>query len=199
MPNVTLICVSNSRQYYQTLDARVRSRLNAALVEFRPYDREQIGQILEQRAEMVSNLAGLQDKLKERIARVARGDARVALRTLQHAIVAAEAAGARQLLPEHVRAGQREAREAKNRYVLAKLGEHHTLIYGIIQDGREVESGDLWREYRLRCRRARMRPAAPRTFSLYLRRLIDWNLLVHRRKLGVKGNIRVFGVRNGSR
>jgi Cdc6-like AAA superfamily ATPase len=198
LPNVALICICGSRQYYHSLDSRVKSRLDAFLVEFEPYPTEQLKDIVRRRAEAVLEPGALDEGTVAKIAKDASGDARRALQMLRHAIVAAEAAGAKCVLPQHVRAGHTPTQQEQNQFLAAKLGEHCGLIYRIIHEQGELLSGGLWQEYRRRCCRARLRPAAARTFSLYLRRLIDSGLVVQRRVLGVKGNIRALRVRDGT-
>lgn len=194
LPNVTLICICNSRYYYQTLDSRVRSRLNAVLIEFAPYRQEDVEQILRHRAEGGLRADTLDDEAVSWIAKLANGDARVALQTLRHAATTAEAAAGERIETANIKPAYQTAVETKQRYLLAKLGEHHGLIHRIIRDRGEIASGELWAEYLNRCRRTKMAPAAPRTFSLYVKRLLEANLVSHRRAVGVKGNVRVFRI-----
>jgi cell division control protein 6 len=196
LPNVALICICGRRQYYHYLESRVKSRLDALLVEFRPYATEQLKDIVRRRSEAVLEPGALDEGTVAKIAKDANGDARRALQMLRHAIVAAEAAGAKCVLPQHVRAGHTPTQQEQHQFLAAKLGEHCGLIYRIIHEQGEVQSGGLWQEYRRRCRRARLRPAAARTFSLYLKRLIDSGLVVQRRVLGVRGNVRTLRVRD---
>jgi Cdc6-like AAA superfamily ATPase len=192
LPQVVLICITNSRYFYHTLDSRARSRLDAVLVEFQPYGAEEIEAILRHRAELALGSVELGEDTEKRIARLANGDCRVALQTLRQAAVAAEAAGTRRIQPNHIRTGHTLALEAKTRYLLAKLGEQHSLICKIIKERGEISSGDLRQEYLRRCRRARLPPVATRTFSLYLKRLEEMHVVATRRVLGVRGNIRIF-------
>ena len=193
MPRVALLCISNSRQFYYSLDGRARSRLDAVLVEFKPYTARQINEILRYRAELIFG-ADLDGQTQDRIARLAHGDARTALQTLRSAAVAAEMVGAKRILAQHVRTGHDGAVEAKNRYLLAKLGDHHVLIYRIVEDRRQIQSGELWKEYVNRCRQLGVRPAASRTFSQYVKCLVEAHLIVRRRVLGARGNVWTFRV-----
>lgn len=195
MPNIGLICICNSRYFYYVLDSRVRSRLDASLLEFRAYSDNEIQEILKQRAETGLREGSCKNDVFRRVAKLARGDARVAIQTLKHAANYADVFASSRIQNEHVKSGLTIARNAKKKYVLQKLSDHHQLVYGIIQDFGEIRSGELWKEYQLRCKQADLQAAAHRTFSLYVKRLEELNLIFSTRALGIKGNVRVFSVR----
>ena len=77
---------------------------------------------------------------------------------------------------------------------LEKLSEHHKLIHGIIREKGEIQSGPLWKEYLERCRKAELKAAASRTFTLYVKQLAEVDLVNYKRALGIKGNVRIFSV-----
>ncbi|MDA2912525.1 AAA family ATPase [Acidobacteriia bacterium AH_259_A11_L15] len=195
IPSVTLICICNSRYFYYILDSRVRSRLDAVLLEFKPYALEDVQEILRQRAELGLKPEAAKQAVLRKVARLANGDARIAIQTLRHAASYADVYAGDRIQADHVKSGHSIARNAKKKYVLGKLSDHHQLIYGIIQDFGEVRSGELWKEYLLRCKQAGMPSAAPRTFSLYIKKLEEVDLVTSARALGIKGNVRVFRVR----
>ena len=97
--------------------------------------------------------------------------------------------------PDYIKNGLGKARNAKRKYLLRGLSEHHQLIYGIIQDFVQIKSGELWNEYLRRCKKAKMPTAAPRTFNGYVRKLEELDLILGTRALGVKGNVRTFTTR----
>lgn len=197
IPNIGLVCICNSRYFYYVLDSRVRSRLDAALMEFRSYTPDEVATILQQRTEVALRQGSCGTDVLKKLAKLSGGDARVAIQTLKHAAGYAEVFASDRIHEEHIKGGLSIARNAKKKYVLAKLSEHHQLIYGIIQDLGEIRSGELWKEYVRRCKKVQMRFAASRTFSLYLRRLEDLGLVIGTRALGIKGNVRIFRIRNG--
>lgn len=197
IPNITLICICNSRYFYYVLDNRVRSRLDAVLLEFKAYNQDQVSDILRQRAEAGLREGSYREDVLKRVAQLSKGDARVAIQTLKHAANYAEVFASERIQLEHIRGGLGIARNARKKYMLAKLPDHHQLIYGIIQDYGETRSGELWKEYQQRCTQAGLAVAAPRTFSLYVKRLEELNLVIGTRALGIKGNVRIFRVRNG--
>lgn len=194
IPNLCLICICNTRYFYSVLDSRVRSRLDAVLVEFKAYSESEIAEIVKQRVEIGLREGSCADGIIRRVAKLAKGDARIAIQTLKHAANYADVYASNSIQQHHVKSGVTIARNAKKKYVLQKLSEHHQLIYGIVQDFGEIRSGELWTEYLRRCKQAGMQAAAPRTFSLYLKRLEDLQIVTSSRALGVKGNVRVFRV-----
>lgn len=195
MPNVALICICNSRHFYYTLDSRVRSRLDAVLIEFKLYTQEQIEEILRQRAELGLKGEQTEEDIFQKIGQLANGDARVAIQTLRHAVSAADGNRSAQILAHHLKTAHRSAGDAKKKYLLAGLGDHFKVIYEVIRARGQIESGLLWKEYLNYCKKAKLQAAAPRTFSLYLKRLAELDLIAYRRALGVKGNIRIFEIR----
>ena len=194
LPNVQLVCVCNSRYFYHTLDTRVRSRLDASVIEFPSYSPGEIKEIVEQRAELALREGTYDERVLTRIAEYSGGDARMAVQALRTAASYADVVSSDRVRVEHVRRGFALARGEKRKYTLTKLSDHHQMIYGIIQEMSEIHSGDLWREYLLRCKHAQLRPAASRTFSLYLKRLEKLKLIFARRALGIRGNVRIFSV-----
>jgi len=195
IPNIGLLCISNSSYFFYVLDSRVRSRLDPALVEFKPFSAEEVEEILSLRAQIGLQEGSYKNQILRSVAKLARGDARVAIQTLRHAASYAEVYSSTSINQSHVRSALSIAKNSKKKYVLQKLSDHHQLIFGIIQDFGEIRSGELWKEYLHRCKKAGMQAAASRTFSLYLRRLEDLQMVASSRALGIKGNVRIFRVR----
>ena len=83
LENVGIICISNSQQALFELDARVRSRINPYSVAFPAYSHGDLVEILGYRAETVLAASTYSRKDLTRIAEMASGDARVAIRSLQ--------------------------------------------------------------------------------------------------------------------
>lgn len=197
IPNVGLMLICNSRYFYYVLDSRVRSRLDAMLLEFKTYSPDQIAEILRQRAESGLREGAYGEQILRRVAQLSRGDARVAIQTLKHAANYADVFASERIQQDHIKSGLSIARNAKKKYLLQKLSDQHQLIYGIIQDFGEIRSGELWKEYLRRCKQAGIAAAASRTFSLYVRKLEELNLIMSTRALGIKGNVRIFRTRSG--
>lgn len=192
LTNVAVVCICNSRYYYQALDERVKSRLAVALLEFRAYATEAIREILNQRAARGLFPDTLDPQLLVDIATAAAGDARTAIQTLRQAALAAETTGVPAIQAGHVSASHTFALSVKHKYLLDKLSEHHRSIYEIVKASTEIRSAELRGEYVRRCAVQIRRPVSPRTFSLYVKQLVAAGLLHQRRALGIKGNARIF-------
>jgi len=97
---------------------------------------------------------------------------------------------------KHIMAGQTSARDFRKEVLLAKLSSHHRLLYDLVKQGGEINSGELWEAYLAESRRLGRPAIALRTFSEYMNRLIELELVRWDRAL-VRGKVRVFRVENG--
>jgi cell division control protein 6 len=189
--NVGLICVCNSRSVLYSMDERIKSRLNARQIEFIPYTEDDLSYILKQRAEFALYPGTWSDKTLSRIAELAEGDARVAIQTLKNAAYNSENDFCRQIEEKHIQAGYNSAKDLKKTYLLNKLTTHHRMLYEIVKERREINSGELWETYLERCKAENKPAIALRTFSEYMNKLIELDLVRWDRAL-VRGKVRVF-------
>jgi len=177
LPNTGLICVAGSTRALAVMDARVRSRLSPAVIHMSAYTQREIEAILEDRARRALAPGSWSPSVLREIAKGARGDARVAIRTLRQAAAAAEEAGrdhideraASQVLkPWHtILKEQRHAGLTADERAIVQLAAR----YGPVGTTR------LRQLYAARCRREGQPPVARRTFSKYVRRLAAAGLL----------------------
>lgn len=177
MGNAGVVCVSNSRAPLLTLEGRVRSRLNPTIITFDPYGTEDLRRILDARAKQALILNSYTPELLERIAHLADGDARVAIRTLSQAAQQAEAQGARSISIDQIERVLANTRTLRTQYTLGKLTEHHRMVYELVQAAGEIQSPVLWAAYLERCKAANRQPVAERTFTLYLNVLVNQGFL----------------------
>lgn len=190
--NIGIICISQCDKTYHCLDQRVRSRLSARTLEFQPYAIEQILKILEDRAKASLKPGSWNNAVLSNVAGVAQGDARVAIEMLKGAAEHAESKG-QKLDAEHLHDISKEAKGVETHHALGKLTEHHRIIYRIIENKPDINSGDLWKAYEDFCKHAGFQTLARRTFSAYVMALENLNL-VHSEKLAVKGKVKRFRV-----
>ena len=108
-----LILISQNLTFLEQLDKSVKSMLGATFIEFPPYTKDQIYEILLDRAktalydhaysediiEMISDISGIEPNSKDE----QRGDARYAIDVLWRAGKIAELNNASRIMPEHVR------------------------------------------------------------------------------------------------
>lgn len=189
--NVGLICVCNSRSVLYSMDERIKSRLNAKQIEFNPYTEDDLVYILERRAELALHPQSWNRNTLSRIASLAEGDARVAIQTLKNSAYNAENDLAGKIREKHIKEGYNSAKDIKKTYLLNKLTTHHRLLYDLVKEKKTIHSGKLWKLYLERCASLKKQPIALRTFSEYMNKLIELDLVQWDRAL-VRGKVRVF-------
>jgi len=113
---------------------RIRSRLNARQIECRPYCEVYLVFILERRASLALYPGSWTKKTLEVIARLAHGDARVAIQTLKNAGYAAEKEGSEAIEEKHIKEAYSKAKDIMKTYLLNKLSEHHRMLYAIVKE-----------------------------------------------------------------
>ena len=99
-------------------------------LQLRPYDAEDLAEIVRFRASLAVRPGACSDEVTKQIARaaVASGDARFALELLAGAARAAEQAGATEISPEHVRAAKGSIYPTLTESKLDELGETELLV-----------------------------------------------------------------------
>lgn len=191
--NVGLVIISNSRDIVLNMDERITSRLNARHIEFSPYEPKDLTSILETRANSAIAKGSFENALLSQIAGLSGGDARRAFQTLASAARWAESECCDTIDAKHVQAGLAASKEAKKALLLERLTSHHRLLYDLVKEHGQINSGELWEAYLDDCR-SRDKPAiALRTFSEYMNRLIELDLVRWDRAL-IRGKVRVFRV-----
>ncbi len=191
--NIGLICVCNSRSVLYAMDERIKSRLNAKQLEFNHYSESDLAFILKRRAELALYPGSWSDKTLNRIAALAEGDARVAIQTLKNAAYNAENCLSRTIKEKHIKEGHSSVKVLNKTYLLNKLSSHHRLLYELVKKSKEIKSGELWKAYLEKCGELKKQPIALRTFSEYMNKLIELDLVQWDRAL-VRGKVRVFKV-----
>jgi cell division control protein 6 len=128
---VTIFTISNDLHYGERLDQSVLSRLQVEKLHFPPYNREQLTEILRDRAKLVFAEDGMEPGVMEYCATIAartHGDARHALGLLHKAAIIAGREGAREVTMQHTLS----ARSALEHDVLVEaihgLTDHEKLI-----------------------------------------------------------------------
>jgi len=125
------------------------------------------------------------------IARLAAGDARVAIQTLKNAAYLAEKANHEEISEPDVRQAWHSAKDLKRTYLLRKLTDHHRLLYELVVKNPGVLSGDLWRIYLRTCTGRKTKPIAVHTYSDYCNKLVELGL-VQSKRAAIQGKVRQF-------
>lgn len=193
LENTGIICLSNSREAFLSLDPRVCSRFQPRFVEFPAYSDRQLVQILIERAEKSLESDAWCKKDLERIASSSGGDARIAVQALRIASYAADKEMSSHIRTSDIEEGLGKSSKLRRRYVLKSLSEHHRLLYQIVKDAKEMTSTGLWKRYLSQAQGHGLEPMARRTFNHYKQFLIRSRILVERQGNG-RRNTRVLQV-----
>lgn len=182
---LVIVGISNDLKFTNSLDARVRSRLNEEKIVFPPYDAPQLVDILRDRAQEVFREGVVDAGVIERCAAYAaleNGDARRALALLRLAAEVAERDHAKRITSDHVV-------RAKSRYeqnlidsCCKTLPTHcKVLLYAILQGYERrrggVLTGEVYDGYTRLAQRLGLQPLHARSISNYLSELETLGLI----------------------
>lgn len=168
-----VIGISNDLKFTDFLDPRVRSRLGQLDVLFKPYDAEQLQDILRQRAKNGLNENVLETGVIELCAALAaqeHGDARCALDLLRISAEKAEQIGDETVGQSHVRIAQSQIESDQITPVIATLPSQQKLVLAAViineRNGlRNVQTGQVFDIYRQACKHIRQNPLTQRRIS----------------------------------
>ena len=168
-----VIGISNDLKFTDFLDPRVRSRLGQLDVLFKPYDAEQLQDILRQRAVQGLNEGVIGPGVIELCAALAaqeHGDARCALDLLRISAEKAEKEGKNTVNQNHVRVAQSQIEADQMTPVISSLPSQQKLVLAAVllneQNGlRNVQTGQVYDIYRQACKHIRQNPLTQRRIS----------------------------------
>lgn len=152
---ISLIGISNSLDFKDKLDPRVRSSLSEEEMVFNPYTIEQLRRILNERSEIAFNEGAVADaaiNLCSAMAGREHGDARKAIDLLRVGAEIAERENASRVDEKHIRAAQ-EKIERDAPYVLLKNAPAHMkLVILAIAKSKEGHTGNVYDLYSALCK-----------------------------------------------
>ncbi|MDP6199689.1 MAG: orc1/cdc6 family replication initiation protein, partial [Candidatus Poseidonia sp.] len=168
-----VIGISNDLKFTDFLDPRVRSRLGQLDVLFKPYDAEQLQDILRQRANEGLRAEVIGPGVIELCAALAaqeHGDARCALDLLRISAEKAEQGGEKLVNQNHVRIAQSQMESDQITPVISTLPNQQKLVLAAIlineKNGlRNVQTGQVYDIYRQACKHTRQNPLTQRRIS----------------------------------
>jgi cell division control protein 6 len=165
---VSLIGISNSIDFKDNLDPRVRSSLSEEEVVFNPYTVDQLRQILHERSRLAFAEGAVADAAINLCAAMAgreHGDARKAIDLLRIAAELAEREGASKVAESHVRAAQ-EKMEKDTPYEILKNAPTHTkLVMLAIMRSKNGNTGEVYNLYSSICKKADHEPLTQRRIT----------------------------------
>ncbi len=127
------------------------------------------------------------------MATLSEGDARKAIQTLKNAAQFAEESHCKTIRSEHIKKAFSSIKDLRTTYTIKKLTEDQRLLYDLIKKDGTIFSSQLWKAYLKECNKREIKPVARRTFSHYMEKLKQLNLIKVERAR-VKGRIHVFSI-----
>jgi cell division control protein 6 len=165
---VSLIGISNSIDFKDKLDPRVRSSLSEEEAVFNPYTVAQLREILHERSRLAFAEGAVTDAAINLCAAMAgreHGDARKAIDLLRIAAELAEREGASKVAESHVRAAQ-EKMEKDTPYEILKNAPTHTkLVMLAVMKSRNGNTGEVYSLYSALCKKADHEPLTQRRIT----------------------------------
>ena len=182
---LVLVGISNDLKFTNQLDARVRSRLDEEKILFRPYNAQQLQDILKDRALEVFKEGVLDAGVLERCAAYAaleNGDARRALSLLRLAAEMAERDRAKRITGDHVVKAKSRLEQDIILECCKTLPSHcKVLLYAILQAYERrrggVLTGEVYEGYARLTQRLNLQPLHARSISNYLSELENLGLI----------------------
>ena len=144
----SIILITNYKGYIDELDHRIKSRLTAELLEFKPYNFNETRGILKQRKDHAFVPGVWGDEAFELIAKKAAEleDVRVGLYLMRESGLAAENQSSKKIMIEHAN----EAIKKLDDFSIKKstdLGEDEQFILNLVRENPDSKIGDLYRLY----------------------------------------------------
>lgn len=195
MGKVGVVCISNTRKYILDVEPRTISRIRWKSINFPQYSDEELLTILKHRVIDCGALLPntYSNSILEKIADLAAGDARIAIQTLKNAAFNAERFGESHISSQDVSKAYEEVKEIKKKYYLERLTSHHKLIVDIVRKNPQISSDNFYKVYKLECRKLLLDSKSNRTFSNYVKKLVELGYLKPER-VRIRGNVRSFVV-----
>jgi cell division control protein 6 len=187
---VGLVFVSNNPYVFMNVDPRIRSSLDIESIEFKPYSLEEMKDILQERIKLAFTAVEEGVLLLAANAAVNKGgDVRVGLECLLKAGRLAEQENANKVKVEHIKKILPSIKPVKPEILKERVTEDEKIILEIVNEKREIFSGELYGEY---CKRIET-PVTERRFRDFVNHLAEIGLVkIRERKRGIKGKTRVI-------
>lgn len=143
-----IILITNYKEWIADLDERINSRLMPEIIEFKPYNHDEVKGILKQRAEYAFYPNVLDNDSFELIAKKTSEtqDIRIGLHLMKEAGLIAESKSSRKILPEHAR----QALSKLDEFSIKdqnELASDEKLIIDLVKNNSGKKIGDFFRMY----------------------------------------------------
>ena len=209
---IALAVVGHSDSIINNLDPSTRGIMGKFVIRFPPYTRDQIFDIILERAQMglapgaysdevlqmIADLTGAQSPLDS-----SKGDARLAIDILYRSAYIAQQSGRRQITPEDVRRATKEVLFGVSEEVLRGLSLHEKLfLLAIVRALKSTNSpyvtfGDVEDMYKMICEEFDEKPRVHTQLWTYLSDLRDKGIVetrLNKRGEGVRGRTTLISI-----
>jgi cell division control protein 6 len=171
---ISLIGISNSLDFKDKLDPRVRSSLSEEEIVFNPYTIDQLRQILKERSKIAFMDGAISEaavNLCSAMAGREHGDARKAIDLLRVGAEIAERQGASKVDEAHVRAAQEKIERDAPFVLLKNAPAHMKLVILAIAKSKDGHTGDVYDVYSSLCDRVDQDPLTQRRVTQMVSKL----------------------------
>jgi cell division control protein 6 len=186
---VCLIFISNFKDVFVNLDARIKSSLRAEEIEFKPYSVQEMKDILEERVRNAFH--SVEEGVTILVANFAvqkGSDVRVGLECLLKAGRLAESENSDMVKVSHVKKILPEIKPVKPKILEENISENERVILEILKD-KSLRSGELYKEY---CKRVE-NPVSERAFRDFIEHLAQIKMIkIKEVKKGMRGKTRII-------
>jgi cell division control protein 6 len=168
-----IILISNQAFSLTEVDYRIKSSLFLDEIEFRPYKKEEVLEILKERISYGFRPGSIGENLLSIVAGISNGDARIGLQTLKVSAKNAESKDLENVTIDEVKTAAKSARKYRLSYLLGKLNDHQRTIYEILKKSRTMDSGKLFDE----CKKKSKEDIIDRSYRNYMQRMEELGLV----------------------
>jgi cell division control protein 6 len=171
---IALIGISNSLDFKDKLDPRVRSSLSEEEMVFKPYTIDQLREILHERSKIAFNHGAISEaavNLCSAMAGREHGDARKAIDLLRVAAELAERENAVKVDEKHVRAAQEKIENNAPFDLLKNAPTHMKLVVLAIARTKDAYTGDVYDTYASLCKHLEQEPLTQRRVTQMISKL----------------------------
>jgi len=166
----TIIMITNNKEFLVNLDTRVKSRLMPEFLEFNPYNKSQVKDILNERIKYAFIPGVIEDKVVEAVAEKSfeAGDVRFGLKLLRSAGEEAENLASKKLKLEHLKLALEKLETLRTKEVSEEAEE----VLGVIKENERTSILNLFEKYK-----EKGGEKSYRTFHRRLKELEEANLI----------------------
>jgi len=143
-----LVLISNKPLSLSKFALKGNSRIYLDEIEFGPYDKETIFQILKSRVSDGISYDCISDDLLSIVSGICDGDARRALQIVKLAAREAEMIDQDSITIENIETAAKKTRSQTLSKVIERLSEKQKIIFDILRDNKKMSSGELFRVYK---------------------------------------------------